>query len=228
MSFTVTLSDRKSVLNSDFFPPINLQDDWYEIGLVDMQTYNSIANVDETNNNTLKNLVSLSTEESASLRHSGWFVATAKDRLKKEAAVKNFSFCVPLKMLLGFYEDYRRVVVNARHEFVLIRARDDTNANYSSYPLLPKSQRHTWSVKVSTLLEKPRYVILAFRTNKKSNQHEDVLKFNHCKVLDVKLYLNFESYPYDRLDTDFTKSRYSVLYDMYEMRRGEQINKYKQ
>ncbi|XP_066603970.1 uncharacterized protein [Prorops nasuta] len=153
---------------------------------------------------TLKNLVSLSTEESASLRHSGWFVAAAADRLKE--AVKNFSFCVPLKMLLGFCEDYRRVVVNARHELVLIRAHDDTNAIYSldkitnssiklllvqwsiphvtlneitklqflsiveqdkslsldfrvwelyEYPLLPKSQRHTWSVKASTQLEKP-------------------------------------------------------------------------
>ncbi|XP_066602781.1 uncharacterized protein [Prorops nasuta] len=169
-------------------------------------------------------------------------------------------------MLLGFCEDYRRVVVNARHELVLIRGRDDTNAIYSSVkitnssikllrvqwriphvtlneitklqflsifeqdkslslafrawelyenPLLPKSQRHTWSVKASTQLEKPRNVILAFRTKKKSNQHEDVLNFSHGKVLDVKLYLNSESYPYDRLETDFTKYRYSVLYDMY-------------
>ncbi|RLU23493.1 hypothetical protein DMN91_003698 [Ooceraea biroi] len=30
-------------------------------------------------------------------------------------------------MLLGFCEDYRRVVINARHELVLIRARNDNN-----------------------------------------------------------------------------------------------------
>ena len=38
-----------------------------------------------------------------------------------------FNFCVPLNMLLGFSEDYKRVVVNARHELILIRARNDYN-----------------------------------------------------------------------------------------------------
>ncbi|XP_018301781.1 uncharacterized protein [Mycetomoellerius zeteki] len=38
-----------------------------------------------------------------------------------------FNFCVPLNMLLGFREDYKRVVVNARHELISIRARNDYN-----------------------------------------------------------------------------------------------------
>jgi len=38
-----------------------------------------------------------------------------------------FNFCVPLYVLLGFCEDYKRVVINARHELILIRARNDNN-----------------------------------------------------------------------------------------------------
>lgn len=42
------------------------------------------------------------------------------------SANKNeFSVCIPLKFLLGFAEDYRRVIVNARQELVLIRAHTD-------------------------------------------------------------------------------------------------------
>ncbi|XP_066585606.1 uncharacterized protein [Prorops nasuta] len=211
---------------------------------------------------SIKNLISLSTEESMSLRHSGWFIET-QDR---ENVTNNFNFCVPLHMLLGFCEDYKRVIINARHELILIRARNDINSIFSSnkftdsrfelyrvqwriphetlneftklqflriieqnknltmafrswelyeYPLLPETQRHTWAVKAATQLEKPRYVILAFRRNKKIDQYSDVLKFSDCDVRDVKVNLNSEFYPYERLDTDFTKSRYSVLYDMY-------------
>ncbi|XP_036150530.1 uncharacterized protein LOC118648301 [Monomorium pharaonis] len=34
---------------------------------------------------------------------------------------------LPLKILLGFCEDYQRIVINARHELILIRARNDNN-----------------------------------------------------------------------------------------------------
>jgi len=38
-----------------------------------------------------------------------------------------FNFCVLLNMLLRFCEDYRRIVINARHELILIRSRNDNN-----------------------------------------------------------------------------------------------------
>ena len=52
MSWMLTFSSNSSVLNTDYFPPIELNDRnaSYVIGLVDFQTYNSIPNVDETNN----------------------------------------------------------------------------------------------------------------------------------------------------------------------------------
>ena len=38
-----------------------------------------------------------------------------------------FNFCVPLSMLLGFCEDYKRVVIKAGHELILILVRNDNN-----------------------------------------------------------------------------------------------------
>jgi len=38
-----------------------------------------------------------------------------------------YIYWMPLNTLLGFCEDYKRVVVNTRHHLILIRARSDNN-----------------------------------------------------------------------------------------------------
>lgn len=51
MSSSFTFSGRESVLSIDIFPPIELNPEKdYVIGLIDFQTYNSIPNIDSTNN----------------------------------------------------------------------------------------------------------------------------------------------------------------------------------
>lgn len=49
MSLTYALTGTSSQLSCDYFPPIELAGE-YECGLVDLQTYNSIPNIDEGNN----------------------------------------------------------------------------------------------------------------------------------------------------------------------------------
>jgi len=56
---------------------------------------------------TLKNYITVSSDRSVILRN--WWDAHT-------GANGYFNFCVPLYILLGFCEDYRRVVINARHE----------------------------------------------------------------------------------------------------------------
>ncbi|XP_050456465.1 uncharacterized protein LOC126854115 [Cataglyphis hispanica] len=70
---------------------------------------------------TIKNYASLMVERSSILQNAGW------DFAAKSHAIDDFNFCVPLSVLLGFCEDYKRVVINARHELILIRARYDHN-----------------------------------------------------------------------------------------------------
>jgi len=44
---------------------------------------------------------------------------------------------------------------------------------------------------------------------------ENMSRFAHCKLNNVKLYLNLECYPYDDMNLDFDKNRWSILYDTY-------------
>jgi len=69
--------------------------------------------------NTLKNYATISNKKSWRLENAGWDFES-----KKKSG--NFYFCVPLNILLGYSEDYKRVVINARHR-LLIRARSDSN-----------------------------------------------------------------------------------------------------
>lgn len=50
MAEALTFSGRSSQLNVQYFPAIDLSDGDYVCGLVDFQTFNSIPNIDETNN----------------------------------------------------------------------------------------------------------------------------------------------------------------------------------
>lgn len=49
MSLTLTFSGNESLLTADYFPPLELNTN-YVCGLVDIQTFNSIPNVDKENN----------------------------------------------------------------------------------------------------------------------------------------------------------------------------------
>lgn len=49
-AITLTFTGKSSQLTTEYFPAIDLDDGEYVCGLVDFQTFNSIPNIDETNN----------------------------------------------------------------------------------------------------------------------------------------------------------------------------------
>lgn len=217
---------------------------------------------------TLKGMVSFTPNEINQLKTSGWIqpglnsVAPSSDGY--------FDFCVPLKMLLGFAEDYKRILINTKQELVLLRSSTDydlivgptsttatslewkldlqkivwrvphvrladehritllkqlnsdreivipfRNWEMHEYPTLPKSKRQSWAVKTSNQIEKPRYVIVAFQTKQKNEITANAGLFKTCKLNNIKLFLNSQFFPYDNVSVEFSKARYSVLYDMY-------------
>ncbi|XP_044005895.1 uncharacterized protein LOC122850905 [Aphidius gifuensis] len=83
------------------------------------------------------------------------------------------------------------------------------------YPLLPATTKQNWSVKTSTQLEKPRYIILGFQTKRKNSVTNNSSVSDHCNLRDVKLFLNSQSYPYGNLNIDFAHNQFSLLYDMF-------------
>lgn len=217
---------------------------------------------------TLKGLASFSPHEKNQLRTSGWSQPEYDDF--KPATTGYFDFCIPLRMLLGFAEDYKRILINVKQELVLLRAATDydlikgatgatsttlewkmdlqkivwrvphvrladehrvtllkqlnsdreivlpfRNWEMHEYPTLPKSKRQSWAVKTSNQIEKPRYVIVAFQTKQKNEITANAGTFQTCKLTNIKLFLNSQFFPYDNVSVEFSKNRYSVLYDMY-------------
>lgn len=67
--------------------------------------------------------------------------------------------------------------------------------------LLPTSERQSWTIKTSSPLEKPRFVIVAFQTARKDDlaKHDMIDK---CNIKEVKLYLRSQQYPFDSFRAD--------------------------
>ncbi|MGP1911496.1 MAG: hypothetical protein ACTS4T_01695 [Candidatus Hodgkinia cicadicola] len=225
--------------------------------------------VDRTKNvgitSTVKTLLSANAQEKTHLVNAGW-VAPDDVTLNVNSTYTVFNFCIPLKMLLGFAEDYTRIIMNVKQELVLLRSSYNDNAiktasgaangrlelskihwkmpyvrvsnayrlpllqhierdsalvmpfrswQLHEYPILPATTRHSWTLKTSSQLEKPRYVVLAFQTARKKNVEQNMSEFDHCKLVNVKLFLNDKYFPYDNLNQDITKDRYALFYDMY-------------
>ena len=171
-----------------------------------------------------------------------------------------------LSMILGFAEDYRKIIANAKHELILTRSRSDFTTiiqgqeeeqfritihkvewmipyvmasdqhkiqllnfigkdfpitmsfrswELYEYPLLPTTLRHIWSVKMSTQLEKPHYVILGFETGRKNNRRRCATHFDNWSITNVKLFLNSQYYPYGNLNLDIAHYEFALLYEMY-------------
>ena len=98
-----------------------------------------------------------------------------------------------------------------------IRARSACSAYTQSglNPALQSTTKHSWAVKASAQLEKPRCIILVLQTDGKNVMSEDVTKFNNCKLANVNLFLKSEFYPYDDLNMDFDKNKHAILFHMY-------------
>lgn len=231
----------------------------YEIGgaIVDR-----VRNVGITS--LLHGLVSLTSLQEGRLESASWY------GYGKKKTVGDVSMCLPLKHLMGFFEDYTKIIMNQKQELVLLLSSSFTNAvqditadadfkltinsiywrvphvkvadeyrlgllnvlkqdrvlempfrswELYEYPVLPVTTKQSWTIKTSSQLEKPRYVILAFQTARKNDLKKDASLFDGCKLRDVKLFLHTEQYPYENLKGDT-----SLMYDMYAKFQSSYFN----
>lgn len=75
---------------------------------------------------TIKNILSLQFGEAKGLNHACWLGINAIVNAPR------FSYSVPLKMLLGFAEDHKKVVSNVKLELILLRSSSDKNSVISN------------------------------------------------------------------------------------------------
>lgn len=81
-------------------------------------------------------------------------------------------------------------------------------------PSLRQTKEDIWSVKTSTNLEKPRYILIAFQDAKKNDKHAPI-NFSHVNITNIRAYLNSIVYPYERWNLDFSQNLYGPAYYAY-------------
>lgn len=74
---------------------------------------------------TLKGLCSYNTLECRKLENASWEYPGIDVKVTNEDG--KFNVCIPLKHILGFAEDFNKIVLNTRIELILNRARDTIN-----------------------------------------------------------------------------------------------------
>ena len=73
-----------------------------------------------------------------------------------------------------------------------------------------QTRNFIWRLPAKSHVEKPRWIIVAFQTDKSGNQQYNPSIFYHCNVTNMFVMLNSRRYPeIDYDDTNFTQQKFS-------------------
>lgn len=112
------------------------------------QTIETVRNPGITT--TLKGLASLNPLESKELEVSGWSPTSSSLTIVKTndagTAPISFSAILPLKFVLGFAEDYQKVIANMRQTLILRRSRTDLNCYKGEADIKIDIEKIEWRV----------------------------------------------------------------------------------
>jgi len=85
--------------------------------------------IDKTRNvgysSFLKGITSFSQNDARRLNNSGW---SESDFYEDIADDGSFNIILPLNMLMGFFEDYRKILLNCKQELIIQRSANDLNS----------------------------------------------------------------------------------------------------
>lgn len=94
--------------------------------------------------------------------------------------------------------------------------------------ILPEVQqtRHvSWRVTNFPRFQRPRYIILAFQSDRRDDPKKDNGLFDHCTLTSVKAYLNDTCFPYETFDTDFSQGNWIHFYNNYALFQEQYLGK---
>nr|CAH7717036.1 unnamed protein product [Callosobruchus chinensis] len=77
------------------------------------------------------------------------------------------------------------------------------------------AKREIWAVKTSTAVQRPRYVIVFFQTDKRDNVGADPTLFDHVNINNIRLSLNGEYWPNERSQLDFSGNHFAEAFFNY-------------
>lgn len=137
-------------------------------------TIDSVRDVGLTS--TIKGYLSYNKNQSKKLNNAGWFPSENSQIVNTTSGL--FSVCIPMKFLMGFFEDYKKIILNSKQELILVRDNSDKNATINTAGgESPKIEltKLTWNMphislaipqelSLTKIIDKNRDILIAFRS----------------------------------------------------------------
>lgn len=87
-------------------------------------------------------------------------------------------------------------------------------------PAVSTSDRNVWAVKTTNGLSRPRYIILAFSTNRLNRITGIAAEFDAINLTEARVYLNNEVYPAESQACDFSSMKAAIAYNDFKALRN--------
>lgn len=159
---------------------------------------------------TIKSLVSYSDNQSKMLQMSGWGPFQNNQPTLSD---NKFNACIPLKFLMGMFEDYKRVLINVSQELILVRSRTDDNCYVNTTEAGTKKasieiEKLEWHVPHISVNDEIRYKLLdAIQHNKTIN-----IPFRRWELYELPSLRNTKTDIWQiKSSTNMEKPRYALI-----------------
>jgi hypothetical protein len=89
-------------------------------------------------------------------------------------------------------------------------------ARTTEQTVLTQTLNHTWRLSVTGGVERPRWVLMAFQTDKMDTQQQNPAVFNSLNLKNAYVTLNSERYPKSEIMANFSRNEYMRLFNMFD------------
>ena len=104
----------------------------------------------------------------------------------------------------------KEIILSKQHIPVAFSARTSESISVT------QTENFTWRLNVAGGVEKPRWIIVGFQTDKHSTQEQNPAVFDNLNLKTANALLNDLKYPTNDVVTNFTTNDYVELYDMFD------------
>lgn len=144
---------------------------------------------------------------------NSYYIPTGYDPDKKQPTITLTKIVWKLPFVKPAEAQYYRIL---KH----INDQKPINMSFRSWdfherPIDTQDTSYYWNVRSSTPLERPRFILFTLQTDKKDNPQKQSSSFDFCWLIDFKVMLNDDVFPYENLNVNFVNQNISLLYTMY-------------
>jgi hypothetical protein len=115
-----------------------------------------------------------------------------------------------VKLELSRLMEIRNVIESKQPISVAFQARTSDSA------VVSQTREFSWRVNVISGIEKPRWIIVGFQTDRNVTQEQNPAVFDNLNLENAHIKLNSDRYPAEDITFDFATNDYALLYEMFD------------